>query len=538
MPVFVRSALTSCAVACLVAASSPLARAGDATCRYDTFASASTVVTQWNQTVLEAVCLDKPWPTVASRTLFLVHAAIHDSWASQTADASSYSGVDRVAAMSADALVETVSHAAHAILVRQFPGQVDHFDERLEALGYDRAVTSSAARRGVEVATAVLKRREHDGARSSSAFAPPTPHSVSNGPNAPLHVINPNHWQPLIVPTGALSGEAETHGFPIVDMKDERSYVVQSFVTPHWGSVEPFALSNGDALRPPAPPTYGSSEPYEDALGRVTTAHEAWVEQTGEVVAAQAALTDRTKLIAEYWADGPRSATPPGHWNLFAQMVSLRDGHDLERDAKMFLALNGAMMDAAIATWEAKATYDFVRPVTAVHFLYRGQTIEGWRGPDRGVGPIDGTRWQPYQDPTFVTPAFAEYPSGHSAFSAAGAEVLRRFTGSDAFHDPTTLVGDLDGDGRVEAMGMHRVVPGDGLFERGLPAEPVELRWTTFSQAANEAGASRIYGGIHFQDGDLRGRALGRQIGALAHERAAGLWPSAPASAPMPVEAP
>ena len=501
-------------------------------CDYATFAGASTIVTEWNQTVLGAICRDRPWPTVASRALFLTHAAIYDAWASQTPRMGTYGAVERVAPMRLAALREAISHAAHGVLTYAFPDQIDAFDARLREFGYEPGADSDAARRGAAVARAILDRRGTDGARAASAYAPTVPHQVGNGPDAPLHAINPNRWQPLIVPTGLLADPSEASGLPLVDPENGESYVVQSFVTPHWGSVEPFALPEGDALRPPAPPVHGSDAPYTDARGRQTTSHEAWLEQTRGVAEAQAELTDRTKVVAEYWADGPRSATPPGHWNLFAQMVSLRDGHGIERDARMFLALNGAMMDAAIATWDAKATYDFIRPVTAIHFLYRGQTIDGWRGPDRGIGPIEGTEWRPYQDPTFVTPAFAEYPSGHSAFSAAGAEVLRRFTGSDAFHDPTTLIGDLDGDGRLEAMGTHRVVPGDGLFEGTVPSDPITLRWKTFSEAATEAGLSRIYGGIHFQDGDLRGRELGRAVGGLAFERAAAMWDGAPVETP------
>ena len=246
--------------------------------------------------------------------------------------------------------------------------------------------------------------------------------------------------------------------------------------------------------------------------------------QFAEVAALQAKLTDEQKVIAEYWADGPRSATPPGHWNLFAQMVSLRDDHDEGEDVRMFFALNAAMLDAGIATWDAKRAHDFVRPVTAIRYLYRDRTLRGWRGPDLGVGEIDGRDWQPYQSPTFVTPAFAEYTSGHSAFSAAGAEVLRRFAGRDAFHDAAVIVGDFDGDGALDAMGTHIVPPGGALFERTAPREAVTLLWPTFTAAADQAGRSRLHGGIHIRDSDLRGRAMGRIAGALAFERAGSLW--------------
>jgi hypothetical protein len=120
---------------------------------------------------------------------------------------------------------------------------------------------------------------------------------------------------------------------------------------------------------------------------------------------------------------------------------------------------------------------------------------------------VDGASWVPYQVPTFPTPPFAEYVSGHSTFSAAAAEVLKRFTGGDAF-----------GEQAVIAKGSSLVEPGV------TPAQDVTLRWQTFTEAADQAGTSRRYGGIHFRLGDLEGRALGRSVGTAAWERAKGYW--------------
>jgi hypothetical protein len=173
----------------------------------------------------------------------------------------------------------------------------------------------------------------------------------------------------------------------------------------------------------------------------------------------------------------------------------------------MFFALNNALMDAAIAAWECKRFYDYVRPITAIRFLFAGRPIEAWGGPYRGTQTIDGGDWLPYQPGTFLTPPFAEYVSGHSTFSAAAAEVLARFTRSDFF-----------GYGVVLPPGSSRIEPGV------TPAKPVVLFWPTFSAAAAEAGWSRRYGGIHFRDGDLEGRRLGRRVGAAVWKEAMRLF--------------
>jgi vanadium-dependent haloperoxidase-like protein len=119
--------------------------------------------------------------------------------------------------------------------------------------------------------------------------------------------------------------------------------------------------------------------------------------------------------------DGPNSEQPPGHWALFAQFVSARDHHTIDDDVKMFFVLSNAIFDAGIAAWDAKRTYDSVRPVTAIPLLFRGTTIRTWGGPGKGTVEMDGSQWIPYQAVTFPTPPFPDYVSGHSTYSAAAA---------------------------------------------------------------------------------------------------------------------
>ena len=124
--------------------------------------------------------------------------------------------------------------------------------------------------------------------------------------------------------------------------------------------------------------------------------------------------------------------------------------------------------------------------------------VLAWGGPFQGTKLVPAESWVPYQPVTIVTPPFAEYISGHSIFSAAGAEILARFTGSQTFGNSVTFL------------------PGSSTVEPGLtPAIAVTLSWKTFRAAADQAGLSRRYGGIHFVQGDLDGRAYGRSIGKL-----------------------
>jgi hypothetical protein len=230
---------------------------------------------------------------------------------------------------------------------------------------------------------------------------------------------------------------------------------------------------------------------------------KAYDVQAHEVLDYSARLTDEQKVIAEYWSDGPGSELPPGHWCLFAQFVSERDAHNLDQDVELFFILGNALLDASIVAWDAKRFYNSVRPVTAIRYLFRGQQVSAWGGPQQGTRLIDGKDWQPYQPAALVTPPFPEYVSGHSTFSAAAAEVLRRFTGSDHF-----------GGSHTYPAGQSRVEPG------AVPAHDVTLYWATFSEAADQAGLSRRYGGIHFVQADLMGRAMGRLVAAQVWDKA------------------
>jgi hypothetical protein len=283
---------------------------------------------------------------------------------------------------------------------------------------------------------------------------------------------------------------------------------------------------------------------------------------TGEPYEPQMVLRgDYTRVLAEFWADGPESETPPGHWftilNYVSDQPSLKKKFrgkgkvllDLEWDVKAYFILGGAMHDVAVTAWGLKGYYDYVRPVSAIRFMGdRGQSSDAnadqyhvyglplipgrvevvdeddplagaflenlgkmkvycWRGPDyivdpnediSGVGWILVEEWFPYQRPSFVTPPFAGYVSGHSAFSRAAAEVLTMLTGDEYFPG---------------GMGVFDI-PADTFlqFEKG-PLEPFQLQWATYRDASDQTSLSRIWGGIHPSIDDIPGRIIGERIG-------------------------
>ncbi len=438
----------------------------------------SKVVIHWNNAALQAVRDTRMGPPMMARALAVVHTSMYDAWAAYDAFAT---GAQLGGSLRRPAGERThtnkqmaVSYAAHRALVDLFPTRKAVFDTLMVSLGYDPTdgAMSLATPAGIGniAAQAVLDFRHRDGSNQLGDLRPGaySDYTGYHPVNTESTVNDPNRWQPFPIHNGT-------------------TFVVPGFLAAHWGRVIPFTLTDFAALRPPTPAAWP---------------HGSFRAQANHVLHLNAHLSDREKMISEYWSDGPASETPPGHWNLFAQLISRRDNHTFDQDVKLFFAVNNALFDASIAAWDCKRAYDSVRPITAIRFLYKGERILAWAGPYQGSRAIRGEEWLPYQPATFITPPFPEYVSGHSTFSAAAAQILRTFTGSDRFGHAVVLA------------------PGSSRIEPGLtPRNAVVLEWQTFTEAADEAGMSRRYGGIHFEDGDLQGRALGRKISTLAWEK-------------------
>ena len=501
------------------------------------------VATQWNEEMLTAIRSGPVRPTVITREMFIVSVAMYDAWSVYDAIATPYALPTSHRRPTAEHTLSNqeaaVSHAAYHILkliYTDYNDETGAFDDFLASQGLTPTTEthgSSPASVGYLSALAALDNRDNDLSNADNNYEDiisdkyPELYAPANSANpASLYSIgqpgfDANRWTPIRVPNGT---HTDVNGLPAVDDSDPKTFDEQVFLTPHWGAVTPFALTSQSQFRPEAPPLLGSNAPYTDGLGITTTNDQAWNQQVDEVLWYSKNLSDRQKVIAEFWADGPRSESPPGHWNQLAHGVSIRDRHDVGQDVQMYFALNAALLDAGIATWEAKREYDYIRPVTAIKQKYSGVFIAAWGGPDLGTQSIDGSEWRPYQDPTFVTPPFAEFTSGHSGFSRAAAEVLTAFTGSSTFYDGTsTILQDINGDGAEDLLGEHIQHPFTNRFESS-PMLTVTLRWDTFYDAADEAGISRLYGGIHIQDGDLKGRALGEAAGKQAYDLAEQYW--------------
>lgn len=499
-------------------------------------------------------------------------------------------------------------------------------DNKFNSLGYDSAKTSTNYQSGDPsalgnyIASKVIQFGLQDGSReqfnyNNSHYQASNDPLVTNFPGNP-DMIYPNHWQPLTLETFIDQSGNEIPDNTPPFLSPEWGEVIPFSLNSSHLTTKPSNGFNYKVYRDPgAPPqldTTGTdpSENYKWGFSLVSiwsshldpsdgvmwdispanigniqdypTAFKEYPDFYDQLAGGDASIghnlnphtglayrpnlvprADYARVLAEFWADGPDSETPPGHWFSILNYVSdhplfvkryrgqgaILD--DLEWDVKSYFTMGGAVHDAAISAWGIKGYYDYVRPISAIRYMAdQGQStnpafnysakglqitpgyietvsktdplvgankehfgkikVKAWKGPDyindpasdiAGVDWILAENWWPYQRPSFVTPNFAGYISGHSTFSRAAAEVMTLLTG-DAFFPG--------------GMGEFIAPANDFLvFEEG-PSVDVKLQWATYRDASDQTSLSRIWGGIHPPADDIPGRLIGEEIGIEA----------------------
>lgn len=570
--------------------------------------AAQSIARDWNEQILNAIRNDTPHPPAQARNLFSLSVCMYDAWAAYSNGpvGFAYRGKHTAPDLAA-ARREAISYAAYRMLRERYSysrtalATLANLDSHMTSLGYSifntSRDTSTPAGVGNSVYDAVSAWFINDGSRQTNGTQsnPYPDYPLSQGGydyiNDPMPTLTPgtflwdvNHWQRL-----QIVNAIDQNGFP--------EGPIQRYLGAQWLGVRPFALTRTDSTRPwidPGPPPQlnglgdaifrtnivsvlrASSQLTPDdgvsmdispgafgnnSLGANDGAGHFENPATGQPYAPNIVKRgDFVRVLAEFWADGPNSETPPGHWNTLANAVSDHPSFskqiggsgpvldDLEWDVKLYFALNAAVHDAACAAWSLKRYYDGWRPISVIRYMGQlGQSTDesdpsyhpdglalepglielvttnsilsghhaglragkiavlAWPGqPGDSVNQYQGVRWihadtwVPYQRTNFVTPAFPGYISGHSTFSRSAAELLTAFTGSPFFPG---------------GMATYTAPANTGLgFEKG-PSEAIQLQWATYYDAADQAGLSRIWGGIHPPVDDFEGRRAGSQAG-------------------------
>jgi hypothetical protein len=564
----------------------------------------------WNEALLDGIRKDTPNPPVHARNLYHLSAVLWDTfWAYETDGWARQKemftketvGLPSVEADRVAAQREAMSYAAYTFIKARFarsPGvaaTTAGIRWLMQQYGYNPDLTDATgttpSATGIRIAQRVLDLNRDDGANEANGYVDATSfmamnpalltqtYGIGNG-------VNPDLWQPLnlantITQNGIILGNI-TQSFVGVNAIATRTFALgrntNRFLVDDPGPPPQFAASTRaeyirqarEVIEYSAQLTVADGATIDispgkllnNTLGANDGKGHATNPSTNQPYASNVVLRgDYARVLAEFWADGPQSETPPGHWNVLfnqisdhsAQTFRYRGGaivlRRLEWDVAGYLVLNGALHDAACAAWTLKWEYNSARPLTMIRYLaalgqssdpaqpsynadglplvpgvievvttqssapgerhahlaaYVGKiAVKSWLGTPpnatmtSGTGWILGGYWMPYQRETFVTPAFPAYISGHSTFSRAGAEVLTKFTGSDYFPG---------------GLASYTVAKGSLGFEFG-PSQDVTLQWATYYDAADQAGLSRLFGGIHIAADDFTGRRTGSKVG-------------------------
>lgn len=581
---------------------------------------AHSVARWWIEFLLDGIRKDFPNPPVHARNLYHLSSGMWDAFWPYEVEGWSRAvpAFHREDVLPADwiggregAQRQAICHAAYRVLTERFknsPGRVRTllgFRWLMQEYGYDPDFTGTTgndpASVGNRIGYAVLAASLHDGANEANGYVDATGYAPRNDPMivalAGNTMLEPDYWQPL-----ALAFSVTQNGIPLGE-------AVQRFVGVNARNTRPFAVLKPTSITfessvdPGPPPRFGTAthaafvqeavdcilrssmlDPadgvtidispgalFKNPLGTNDGTGYPVNPVTDQPYAANVVLRgDYARVLAEFWADGPASETPPGHWNTVYNDVTdhplfrrryAGTGPELaplEWDVRSYFALNGAVHDAACVAWGAKRIYDSARPISMIRYLASlGQSsdpagpsyhalglplmpglievitpasaaagqrhehlaaevgqiaIRAWQGKPAnplteigGVGWILASTWVPYQLETFVSPAFPGYISGHSTFSRAAAEVLTLLTGSPYFPG-----------GLAE---YHFPANQYLRFELG-PTTDVALQWATYYDASDQAGLSRIFGGIHPSADDFPGRQMGSRVGLKAFLKA------------------
>jgi hypothetical protein len=579
-----------------------------------------SIARNWNERALEGIRMDTPHPPGQARNLFTFSVCMYDAWAAYDTNAVGF--VYRAKHTSPDVAAarrEAMSYAMYRIMQerhaysRTATNQAPANEAFMVALGYDISNisrdASTPAGIGNRIFDAVSAWFLEDGSRQSAGTAFPAANPPVAYPDYPvgharryvflnppmnpfLHgiddgtnhtIVDVNIWQRMIV-----ANSIDQNGFP--------QNPLQGYLGAQWLWVRPFSLGRLDPDKPwidPGPPPFlGTSTDTEfkqNLVEVIRASSQLTVDDgvridispatvgnntlgandghgytvnpvTGQPYASNVVFRgDFTRTLTEFWADGPSSETPPGHWNSIANHVSddmpikrvAGTGPEVDRlewDVKLYFALNAALHDAACAAWSVKRYYNAWRPLSAIRYCGgRGQSSDtnlpsyhpdglplvpdlielvtentlasgrhvgltlgkiavlSWPGQPEvpseqtsGVRWVHAEDWMTYQKKTFVTPGFPGYISGHSTFSRSAAEIMTAFTGSKWFPN---------------GLGTYEL---DKLVNEAGPSAPVTLQWASYYDAADQVGLSRIWGGIHPPADDLMGRRVGAEVGQRA----------------------
>lgn len=335
-----------------------------------------------------------------------------------------------------------------------------------------------------------LASRDADGWKLTTTFDGTLPNgsntiSADNSVNQNLNTLpDPNKWTPLKI--GAST---------------------KNYLTPEWGTKNNGLLGETD---------------FKDLIDKTSTnlfpSDTQYENEMKEVEVITENLTDEQKIIAEFWAGGPGTVTPPGMWVVFLDIVLRSNSIKLVKEIKSYAVLCSSLYQSSICAWKLKRNHLQARPIQKIRQYEYGNAInQAWNSQTLGQF------WLPYQELNFVTPPFPDFVSGHSTFSSSSAKILCYLLESDMINlsNPVSNIGILqylspilNNNTANFSLNNFFVLPKTSTIQTGVvPTTSVNLKWVCWTEMARSSGKSRIYGGIHVESSNQGGLYLGSMIG-------------------------
>jgi hypothetical protein len=459
-------------------------------------------VSDWMELVLKKVAQAKMGPTVTTRWIFIASHLIYNSYQFISGDkspvdtlywTSSEKGQISETPLSYTASwIEIACQYAIPILIRNYMN-VPLGEEEIGVLIAKHQplvmINHDSMERLKVLLWDYLQARDGDGWRNTMTFNGTLPNGsnviyADNSVNQDLRTLpQPNLWTPL-----SIGGSTK------------------NYLTPEWGTANKGVLSDAD---------------FSDLLAktnRLVPSQSQYEKEMKEVSDITSKLTDEEKMIAEYWAGGPGTVTPPGMFTVFLDIYIRSNQVNLIDEIKNYTILGAGLYQSSISCWRLKRDHLQARPVQKLRQMQYGQAIsEPWNSKTLGQ------YWLPYQELNFVTPPFPDFPSGHSTFGASTAKIFSYLFKSNFIDLKMPVCNDvvvsllspsLTSSGTENfAMNNFFLLPNTSTVESNVPSCALSLKYPDWNSMSEACGISRVYGGIHVQSSNFAGQYLGNMIG-------------------------
>lgn len=462
-------------------------------------------ISDWLELLLKKVAQNKLGPTVTTRWLFLAINVIYNSYQFITLNKSPVDSeywtstqkgkisvdpnycqlfIEKACQYFMPILINTYMNPAHPLTQDQLNVLIN--SHKFNNFNISK-INNSSFNLLKSLIDSYLLARDGDGWRLTTTFDGILPNAghVIKGDNSENQNLNtlpsPNTWTPL-----SLNGSTK------------------GYLTPEWGTKNKGIVIDEDykELLDNTNELFPSDSQYQNEM-----------KETEQVTAT---LTDEQKILAEFWAGGPGTVTPPGMWVVFLDVVIRSNKLNYLNELKCYTVLCSSLYQSSICAWKLKREHLQARPIQKIRQYDYGNALnQTWNNQTLGQ------YWLPYQELNFVTPPFPDFVSGHSTFSMSSAKILCYLLGTDTINlntpvitnDIISLLSPVITKSVNFSLNNIFIFPHTSLIESSnVPSTSINLNWNCWTDMARSSGKSRIYGGIHIESSNQGGLYLGSMV--------------------------